>query len=149
MDPSWLVHGYQDVLKKTQKSFFWIVFQILQTTFVSLPYILLLMAPLSTMKRSLCLLAIATVAQAAPTPGKTNNGCRFMPTDAGWPSAKTWTALNTSVHGQLIATVPIAAPCHDGIAPAGGLSRDWPKYDEQKCTELQDRWLEPELQYVP
>ena len=107
------------------------------------------MAPLSTMKQSLCLLAIAIVAQAAPTPGKTNNGCRFMPTDAGWPSAKTWTSLNKTVHGQLIATVPIAAPCHDGVAPAGGLSRDWPKYDEQKCTELQERWLEPELQYVP
>jgi hypothetical protein len=69
-----------------------------------------------------------------------------MPTDAGWPSAATWASLNDTVQGQLIATVPLAAPCHDGSAPKGGLTRDWPQYDEQKCTELQERWLEPELQ---
>jgi hypothetical protein len=98
------------------------------------------------LKQSLCLLAVAIAAQSAPT---VKNACRFMPNDPEWPSAKTWDALNKTVHGQLIATVPIAAPCHDSTAPKGGLSRNWPAYDEQKCTDLQERWLEPELQYVP
>ena len=103
------------------------------------------MAPSTMLRHSLCLLAVAIAAQSAPT---ANNACRFMPTDPEWPSAKMWAALNQTVHGQLIATVPIAAPCHDSTAPKGGLARDWPTYDEQKCTELQERWLEPELQYV-
>ena len=106
------------------------------------------MAPSTMLKQSLCLLAIALAAQSTPTDKANGNACRFMPTDPQWPSAKTWNALNKTVHGQLIATVPIAAPCHDSTAPKGGLSRDWPKYDQQKCTELQERWLEPELQYV-
>jgi hypothetical protein len=109
------------------------------------------MAPSTMLKHSLCLLAVAIAAQSAPTDkanGPRNASCRFMPTDPEWPSAKTWNALNKTVHGQLIATVPIAAPCHDSTAPKGGLSRNWPAYDEQKCTELQERWLEPELQYV-
>ena len=38
IDPSWLVLGYRNVLKKTQKSFSWMVIEILQTTFVSLSY---------------------------------------------------------------------------------------------------------------
>lgn len=108
------------------------------------------MAPSTMLKQSLCLLAFALAAQSGPI-DKANgsrNACRFMPTDPEWPSAQTWDALNKTVHGQLIATVPLAAPCHDSTAPKGGLSRNWPTYDEQKCTELQERWLEPELQYV-
>lgn len=69
-----------------------------------------------------------------------------MPTDAGWPTKDHWTQLNETVGGQLIATVPLAASCHDSTTPRQGLSRDWPAYDEEKCTALQDSWLEPELQ---
>ena len=120
---------------------------VLQSSFKSLSGYT--MAPSTMLKQSLCLLAIALAAQSAPTDkAKGPNACRFMPNDPQWPSAKTWDALNKTVHGQLIATVPLAAPCHDSTAPKGGLSRDWPKYDQQKCTDLQERWLEPELQYV-
>lgn len=69
-----------------------------------------------------------------------------MPTDAGWPSTDHWNQLNATVCGQLIATVPLAAPCHDATEPGQGLSRDWPAYDEEKCATLQNSWLEPELQ---
>ncbi|KAG9242426.1 hypothetical protein BJ878DRAFT_425924 [Calycina marina] len=39
--------------------------------------------------------------------------CRYLPGDSVWPSAVIWSALNTSVGGRLIATVPLASPCHD------------------------------------
>lgn len=103
------------------------------------------------MRSSLTLLAIATTATSLPTLNEgdaSSNGCRFMPGDAGWPSADQWSQLNSSVGGQLIATVPLAAPCHDSTAPRQGLARNWPTYDEEKCAELQDSWLEPELQCV-
>jgi hypothetical protein len=104
------------------------------------------------MKSSLCLLAIATITLSAPTFSNETDphldGCRYMPADAGWPSAAQWTLLNETVGGQLIATVPLAASCHDAIAPKKGLHKDWPSYDENECTVLQERWLEPELQYA-
>lgn len=69
-----------------------------------------------------------------------------MPGDAGWPSVQDWASLNETVGGQLIATVPLAAACHDAVAPNGSLHQNWPSYDEEKCASLQERWLEPELQ---
>lgn len=104
-----------------------------------------------TMKSSLTLLALATTATSLPTSNEKDadsNSCRFMPGDDGWPSIDQWTQLNSSVGGQLIATVPLAAPCHDYTAPRQGLKRDWPAYNEEKCAALQDSWLEPELQCV-
>ncbi|GAP85605.2 putative FAD binding domain-containing protein [Rosellinia necatrix] len=63
--------------------------------------------------------------------------CRCFPGDECWPSPAQWTALNQSVNGALVATVPIASPCHDtfpGVA-----------YDEEKCAEIQANWPRPEL----
>lgn len=107
-----------------------------------------MMAP-PAIKFSLCLLAFTTQTLAAPTSNETDphvDGCRYMPGDAGWPSTEQWASLNETVGGQLIATVPLAAPCHDATAPERGLHQDWPEYNEQECTTLQERWLEPELQ---
>jgi hypothetical protein len=107
---------------------------------------------LSAMKVSLCLLAIATSTLSAPTFSNEIDphvdGCRYMPSDVGWPSAAQWTSLNETVRGQLIATIPLAAQCYNTTAPKKGLHKDWPSYDENECTVLQERWLEPELQYV-
>lgn len=54
-----------------------------------------------------------------------------MPGDSCWPSAATWSQLNTTVGGSLIATVPIGSPCHD------------PNYDAVACAALQDEWTLP------
>lgn len=54
--------------------------------------------------------------------------CRYIPGDAGWPSQKSWTKLNSTVGGRLIATVPIAHVCHS----AGAFSA----YNEASCAEL-------------
>lgn len=61
--------------------------------------------------------------------------CRYLPGDAGWPSTSVWNALNATVGGQLIATVPLGSPCHD------------PNYDADLCAELQDEWSLPQLHF--
>lgn len=55
--------------------------------------------------------------------------CKCFPGDACWPSQTEWSALNATVGGRLIATVPLGSPCHD------------PHYDEDECAYLQDQWL--------
>ncbi|KAH6989512.1 hypothetical protein BKA56DRAFT_543155 [Ilyonectria sp. MPI-CAGE-AT-0026] len=61
--------------------------------------------------------------------------CRCLPGDACWPSTAVWNSLNSTVGGQLIATVPIGSPCHD------------PNYDADLCAELQDEWSLPQLHF--
>lgn len=62
-----------------------------------------------------------------------NNTCRCAPTDSCWPSAQDWAALNDTVHGRLIKTVPLGAACHD------------PTYNEKECKRVQDAWDDPAL----
>ncbi|KAK7978485.1 FAD binding domain-containing protein [Apiospora saccharicola] len=59
-------------------------------------------------------------------------GCYCMPGDACWPSADTWSTLNSTVSGRLVATVPIGSPCHD------------PTYDADACAALQSGWQLPQ-----
>ncbi|UKZ80017.1 hypothetical protein TrVFT333_007781 [Trichoderma virens FT-333] len=47
----------------------------------------------------------ATAARPPPPPP-----CRYLPGDANWPNAAAWASLNSTVHGRLIATVPIGTP---------------------------------------
>ncbi|KAI9929557.1 hypothetical protein MW887_001030 [Aspergillus wentii] len=61
--------------------------------------------------------------------------CRCLPSDSCWPSASQWAALNSSVGGHLVATVPIGSPCHD------------PHYDQSACEELQKGWNLPQTHY--
>lgn len=60
--------------------------------------------------------------------------CKCLPGDACWPSASGWSGLNQTVSGRLIATVPLAHPCHD------------PDYDAERCQALRDEWQNPALQ---
>lgn len=62
--------------------------------------------------------------------------CLCLPGDTCWPSAATWSALNSTVNGNLVATVPIGSPCHD------------PTYDATACTALQNSWTNP-LTHIP
>lgn len=61
--------------------------------------------------------------------------CRCFPGDACWPSQLIWQNLNGSVHGRLVATLPLGAPCHD------------PVYKPAICKSLQSNWLEPDQHY--
>jgi hypothetical protein len=67
------------------------------------------------------------ITQASPPHARSS--CRYIPGDNGWPSVDTWTKFNTSIGGRLIATVPLATPCHE------------PSFEGQKCATLQEKWL--------
>jgi hypothetical protein len=60
--------------------------------------------------------------------------CRCFPRDRCWPTPRDWAKLNSSVDGQLIATIPLESPCHD------------PTYDAAKCQIVQQDWMDPSEQ---
>lgn len=62
--------------------------------------------------------------------------CRCYPGESCWPSQAEWAALNSSVGGRLVATVPLGSPCHD------------PTYNATVCKSLQENWLLPQEQSV-
>ncbi|KAE9411617.1 putative isoamyl alcohol oxidase [Gymnopus androsaceus JB14] len=59
--------------------------------------------------------------------------CKCFPTDPCWPSDAEWSALNTTLGGLLIATVPLGQPCHD------------PDFNNGTCEYLQDQWRLPPI----
>ncbi|TVY34363.1 FAD-linked oxidoreductase [Lachnellula occidentalis] len=63
--------------------------------------------------------------------------CRCFPGDTCWPSTTEWNLLNSTVGGRLIATVPIASPCHDTFPGV--------EFDADKCAVIQANWPRPEL----
>jgi len=63
-----------------------------------------------------------------------SSSCRCLPGDDCWPSVSTWNAFNQSVGGRLVATVPLATPCHV------------PSYNEEECAALKKSWELPEEQ---
>lgn len=65
--------------------------------------------------------------------------CRCFPSDDCWPSPKEWSEFNRSVNGRLVATVPIASPCHDSFPGV--------KYDAERCAEILANWPRPVLHY--
>lgn len=57
----------------------------------------------------LCLFCVlATTAIGAPQ----STDCRCRPSDSCWPSSKEWSALNHTIHGNLVAVRPLASVCH-------------------------------------
>ena len=60
--------------------------------------------------------------------------CRYLPGDSNWPTTKEWKALNATVDGRLVATIPLGSPCHD------------PTYNAMECAILQSQWNDPQLQ---
>ena len=66
---------------------------------------------------------------ASPQPS-----CRCLPGDTCWPKAQEWASLNSTVGGRLVATVPLAAPCHD------------PTYNATECANIKSLWALPNLQ---
>ncbi|KAI1185038.1 hypothetical protein F5B17DRAFT_446427 [Nemania serpens] len=72
------------------------------------------------------LLVSAVAAVIASRYGSTvsnpGHGCRSIPGDSSWPEKSVWADLNTTLNGKLIASVPIAAPCHKTVQ---GLRDHW------------------------
>jgi len=62
--------------------------------------------------------------------------CRCFPGDACWPSPSAWAALNNSINGRLIATSPLASPCHG------------PNFNAALCSDVRESWLLPQAHYV-
>ncbi|KAI5252056.1 FAD binding domain protein [Aureobasidium subglaciale] len=97
----------------------------------------------STLASGITIGALASISSAAALAVTANIAaasvnradCRCFPGDACWPSANEWNSLNQTVNGRLIATIPLAAACHDDQYAA---------YDEERCSELQNSWLDPE-----
>jgi hypothetical protein len=61
-----------------------------------------------------------------------NTSCRSIPGDAAWPSTHAWNALNNTVNGRLLATVPLPSVCH--LEPFG-------TYNQDACTAMKTAWL--------
>ncbi|KAK8072113.1 FAD binding domain-containingprotein [Apiospora saccharicola] len=76
------------------------------------------------------LLSLAAVAVRSLTAAGGGASCKCFPGDTCWPSEASWAALNDTVGGRLVATVPWGSPCHD------------PTYDEQACASLRNQWLD-------
>lgn len=58
-----------------------------------------------------------------------NSSCKVFPGDAAWPSDSQWAALNETVEGALIKSVPHASVCYEG-----------PYYDEATCATITANW---------
>jgi hypothetical protein len=69
-------------------------------------------------------LSVQTVCTAVP------HSCRATPGTRGWPSNAEWAALNRTVSGRLIKTVPPAASCHS----------NYPEYDPNTCAYVAAAW---------
>ncbi|KAI1361466.1 hypothetical protein F5Y08DRAFT_347848 [Xylaria arbuscula] len=79
----------------------------------------------STLSSVTALVSLASVAVGAP---QTKAKCRYLPTDAGWPSTDRWNALNETVGGRLITGAPVGQVCY-GSQP-----------NNAACSMLADDW---------
>ena len=81
-------------------------------------------------------LLLAAISYALPAASSNNvTQCRCFPGDSCWPSADEWTDFNNTVGGKLVASVPIAAVCHNS---------QFGSYDAEKCADLQSNWFLPQ-----
>ncbi|OJD30446.1 fad binding domain protein [Diplodia corticola] len=82
-------------------------------------------------------LALAALLSPRPSVATTTTGqdCRCLPGDDCWPTASEWQQLNETVDGRLVATIPLAAPCHD------------PAFNSSTCDTLRESWQWPQGHY--
>lgn len=79
--------------------------------------------------------ALALLASASLATSSSSDSCRCFPGDPCWPSTDIWSKFNETVDGNLIATIPLARPCHA------------PGYDAAECKHLREQWQQPEIHY--
>lgn len=70
--------------------------------------------------------------------------CRSIPGDESWPKQTDWGRLNQTVDGRLIATIPIAAICHETFSSTEDISI----YNKEDCDALRNVWFFPET-HIP
>ncbi|KAJ5832243.1 hypothetical protein N7474_000554 [Penicillium riverlandense] len=58
-------------------------------------------------------------------------GCRCLPFQSCWPTLQDWSALNSSIQGNLVAVRPVAAVCY----PA--------EFNEERCKYVNASWTDP------
>ncbi|KAI0543534.1 FAD/FMN-containing isoamyl alcohol oxidase MreA [Xylaria curta] len=73
---------------------------------------------------------------AQPQQNASSLKCRCYPGDTCWPSTSVWESFNATINGQLIATTPLAAPCHNDA---------FSLYNVTECADLQAAWFTPNL----
>lgn len=78
--------------------------------------------------------ALASTLPQVPQSPNDNSDCKCFPGDACWPTQEEWSALNDTVDGRLVATVPLASPCY----------KSWGNHDEDVCDKLQELWTKPD-----
>ncbi|KAJ5167689.1 FAD-linked oxidoreductase [Penicillium canariense] len=76
------------------------------------------------MIKPLLLSLLVTAVIAVPQSGN----CRCRPEDSCWPSQKEWSALNNTIHGNLVAVRPVASVCHQA------------EYDAKACSTITGLW---------
>lgn len=86
------------------------------------------------------LLGIAWAAVSHLLSNTSGSSCRCFPGDPCWPSSAQWSSFNASIGGKLVATVPIASPCHDTFP---GVS-----YDAEACAAIRASWDDPALHEI-
>ncbi|KAF7910257.1 hypothetical protein EAE99_011304 [Botrytis elliptica] len=64
------------------------------------------------------------------TSSSSTQTCKITPADASWPSSADWAALNTSISGTLIKTLPPASSCYTGN----------PFNSTQNCSSVKTNW---------
>ena len=101
--------------------------------------------------RAIAVLMLKGVSILAAPPADTDQqnlpsqtkGCRVISSDPQWPSAEQWAALNNTVGGRLIASIPPGAPCYKSTYDVKTGTFDLATYDEAACQEVQKAWHEP------
>lgn len=91
----------------------------------------------SSMRRLTCAVLTFSSAQGVTANVGASAGCKTIPGDPQWPSESSWTALNRTVDGRLLVSVPLASVCHTiGIG----------SYDETACHNSKAEWDYPQTQ---
>ncbi|KAI0101445.1 FAD/FMN-containing isoamyl alcohol oxidase MreA [Hypoxylon sp. NC0597] len=92
----------------------------------------------SSLKTLLRLFLACAVVRASVGNTTTPAGCRSIPGDSSWPSQAKWDALNKTVGGNLVSTIPIAAPCHETL-----FGEPNPLFNQENCDALRNIWFFP------
>ncbi|KAL7266287.1 hypothetical protein RUND412_011172 [Rhizina undulata] len=84
-------------------------------------------------------LSFLAISSSTPvsSPYDDNDGCKCDPSGPCWPSPYTWAALNTTLSGALISTVPLASVCYP----------DHPKFSREACEQVYTQWSTDALHY--
>ncbi len=106
---------------------------------MSVAYILRSLCLLVLLRKSWVLGSLYNHHWGLPEESSGADRCRCYPGDSCWPSPETWADFNQTLHGKLLATVPLASPCHDD---------KFAEYNAAECQKLRDVWLEPQTHYV-